>query len=178
MKLPKYPLEQLLLIKERRLEEAEKRLKEKKLILAKELEKLKKLEQEAQLTHDHMQDKVKQLDEEMNQGTYSHKIDTAHKYIKVVEDQLKQKKKKVTDQDKVVQTASQQVEIARKDLLKTQQDVEKLKIHKTEWKQGVMKELDYKEALEGDEIGSAKHLSLKREKEDREQYKQQRKKKE
>lgn len=41
MKLPKYPLEQLVLIKKKRLEEAEKKLKEKKLLLEKEQIKLK-----------------------------------------------------------------------------------------------------------------------------------------
>ena len=177
MKLHKYPLEQLILIKERRLEEAEKRLKEKKLLLEKEQIKLKKLEEECQITHDHMQDKVKQLDEEMNEGTHSDKIDIASKYIKVVQDQLTQKKKKVLDQDKVVKIAIQNVELARIEMIKKQQDVEKLNIHKAEWKKEVMKEIDYKEALEGDEIGSAKHISLKREKQTRDDYEEKKKKK-
>jgi hypothetical protein len=177
MKLPKYPLEQLMLIKERRLEEAEKKLKEKKLLLEKEQLKLKKLEEDCQTTHDHMQDKVKQLEEEMNQGTHSDKIDIAHKYLKVVQEQLDQKKKKVLEQDKVVKTAAHNVELARQDLVKKQQDVEKLSIHKNEWKKEVMKDLEYKEALEGDEIGSAKHLSLKREKQLRDEYEEKKKKK-
>lgn len=177
MKLPKYPLEQLILIKERRLEEAEKKLKERKLLLQKEQDKLKKLEEDCQTTHDHMEDKVKQLDEEMNEGTHSDKIDIASKYIKVVQDQLTQKKKKVLDQDKVVKTATQNVELARVEMIKKQQDVEKLNIHKAEWKKGVMKELDHKEALEGDEIGSAKHISLKREKKARDDYDERKKKK-
>lgn len=177
MKLPKYPLEQLMLIKERRLEEAEKRLKEKKLLLEKEQAKLKKLEEECQITHDHKEDKIKQLDEEMNEGTHSDKIDIASKYIKVVQDQLTQKKKKVLDQDKIVKVAAQNVELARIEMIKKQQDVEKLNIHKTEWKKEVMKEIDYKEALEGDEIGSAKHISLKREKQSRDDYEEKKKKK-
>jgi hypothetical protein len=176
MKLPKYPLEQLLLIKERRLEEAEKKLKEKKQILEKEQLKLKKLEEDCQITHDHMQDKIKQLDEEMSEGTYSDKIDIANKYMKVVQDQLNQKKKKVLEQDKVVKTAAQNVEIARQEMIKRQQDIEKLNIHKAEWKKEVMKEIEYKEALEGDEIGSAKHISLKRAKQSRDDYEEKKKK--
>lgn len=176
MKLPKYPLEQLILIKERRLEEAEKKLKEKKLILEKEQTKLKKLEEDCQTTQDHMQDKIKQLDEEMDQGIHSNKIDIANKYIKVVSDQLTQKKKKVLDQDKVVKTAAHNVELARQEMLKKQQDVEKLNIHKADWKKGAMKELEHQEALEGDEIGSAKHISLKRDKQAREDYEEKKKK--
>ena len=176
MKLPKYPLEQLILIKERRLEESEKKLKEKKLILEKEQKKLKTLEAEAQEVHDHKQEKIKQLDEEMNQGTDSLKLDIAYKYLKVVQEQLVQKKRKVLEQDKVVKTAEQQVEIARQDMIKKQREVEKLTIHKDEWKKEVMKELDYKEALDGDEIGSAKYISLKKAKEKK--HSQERKKKE
>lgn len=177
MKLPKYPLEQLMLIKQRRLSEAEKKLQEKKQILEKELAKLKKLEEEAQLTHDHLQEKINQLEEELDQGTYSHKIDIANKYIKIVEEQLKQKKKKVLEQDKVVKTSTHNVELARQEMLKKQQDVEKLNLHQAEWKKDVMKEMEYQEAVEGDEVGSIKHSSLKREKQARESYEQKRKKK-
>jgi len=175
MKLPKYPLEQLILIKEKRLEEAEKKLKEKKQVLEKELIKLKKLEDEAQMTHDHLQEKINQLEAELDQGTYSHKIDIANKYIKVVEDQLKQKKKKVLEQDKVVKAATHQVELARQERIQKEQDVEKLRIHKGEWKKDVLKEMNYQEALEGDEVGSTKHSSLKREKEAREERKRKKK---
>jgi hypothetical protein len=162
MKLPKYPLEQLMLIKERRLEESEKRLKEKKQILEKEQTKLKSLEAEAQQVHDHKQEKIKQLDEEMDQGTDSLKLDIAYKYLKIVQEQLVQKKKKVLEQDKVVKAAHQQVEIARQEMIKKQREVEKLSIHRDEWKKEVMKELEYKEALDGDETGSAKYISLKK----------------
>lgn len=168
--MPKYPLEQLMLIKERRLDEAEKRLKAAKEALKKEIEKLKKLEEEAKKVYDHKQDKLKQLDDEILGGTTSDKIETAEKYIEVVEEDLKKKKKKVQDQEKYVKAAEEQVEIARRDMLKKQQDVEKLKIHKDDWKKEVMKEMRYQEAIEGDEIGSAKYLSLKRERQEREEF--------
>lgn len=170
MKRPKYPLEQLVLIKKRRLEEAEKKLKEKRAILEKEQIKLKKLEADCQTVHDHKKEKIKQLDEELDQGTHSHKLDIANKYLKIVQEDLTLKKKKVTDQDKVVKTASTQVDLARQDMLKKQQDVEKLEIHHDEWKKEVLKEIEHKEAIEGDEIGSAKHISLKREKQTQEDY--------
>jgi hypothetical protein len=174
MKLPKYPLEQLVQIKKKRLEEAEKKLKEKKLLLEKELEKLKKLETEAQEVHDHKQEKIEQLNEEMNQGTYSHKVETAHKYLKVVEERLKEKKKKVLDQDKAVKTAQTQVEIARQEMLKKQQDVEKLDLHYKEWKTHMLHEIAKKEANEADEMGSAKFSTQQREKKQQEHLRKKR----
>lgn len=168
MKLPKYPLEQLVLIKTKRLEEAQKKLKEKKAALEKEQAKLKKLEEECQKVFDHKQEKIKQLDDEMNAGTTSHKIDVANKYLKVVEEDLKQKKRKVTEQDKIVKTAFSAVEIARMEMLKKQQDLEKLEIHRAEWKKGVLKELEIKQEQEGEEMGSAKFSLMQREKKQRE----------
>lgn len=174
MKLPKYPLEQLALIKQKRLEEAEKRLKEKKQILEKEKEKLKKLEDECQKVFDHKKEKLDQLREEMDKGTTSDKIQIARRYLEVVEDDLKKKKKKVKDQLKVVEAAEQQVEIAKKDFYKKVQDVEKLHLHKDEWKKQIEHELLQKEATESDEMGSIKHTSLKKERlarEEREKHK-------
>lgn len=164
MKLPKYPLEQLVLIKTKRLEEAQKKLKEKKALLEKEQLKLKKLEEESQKVFDHKMEKIKQLDEEINAGTTSHKIEIASKYLKVVEEDLNQKKRKVLDQDKVVKTAFSAVEMARMEMLKKQQDLEKLEIHRAEWKKGVLKELEHKQEQEGEEMGSAKFSLMQREK--------------
>lgn len=176
MKMPKYPLEQLLLIKKRRLEEAEKKLKLAKEVLQKEIEKLKKLEHEAQKVHDHKKDKVKQLDDELLSGTTSDKIDIANKYLEVVADDLKKKKKKVLDQQKQVKVAEDNVAMARKEMLKKQQDVEKLHLHKEDWKKQVHNEALYKESLEAEEIGTSKYLSLKKEKERRDEYEEKKKK--
>ena len=151
-----------MLIKERRLEEAEKRLQEKKQLLATEQKKLKALEEEAKKVHDHKEEKIKQLDEELDQGTDSLRLDVSYKYLKVVHEDLARKKKKVLEQDKVVKKAEEQVHIARQEMLKKQQEVEKLNLHKSEWKKQVLKEIEHKEAIESDEIGSAKYSALKR----------------
>ena len=175
MKMPKYPLEQLMLIKKRRLEEAEKKLKAAKEELKKQIQTLKKLEEAAKTVYDHKMDKVRKLDEEILEGTTSDKIEIAEKYIDVVEEDLKRKKQKVKEQEKKVKAAEENVEAARKDMLKKQQDVEKLKIHKDDWSAEVKKEIRYQEAIEGDEIGSAKYLSLKRERQEREEYEEKKK---
>ena len=87
----KYPLHQLVRIKQRRLEEAERILKEKKEILEKEKEKLKKIEAERDQTFQHKKDKMDQLRQELDKGTTSDKIEMMRDYIKVVEEELDRK---------------------------------------------------------------------------------------
>jgi flagellar biosynthesis chaperone FliJ len=150
----KYPLEQIAQIKVKRLEEAEKLLKEKKRLLEVELEKLKKAEEKRDLVKKHRQDK--------QEGTTSDKIITHERYLKkIVDEELKSEEKKVVDQKKIVTKAEEEVEKARKDRLKKNQDVEKLKLHKTEWEKEALYEEMKKEAIETDEMGSSTH-SLKK----------------
>ena len=65
----KYPLEQLVRIKQRRLEEAERILKEKKEALEKERQKQKELEKERDDTFQHKKAKLDQLREILDKGT-------------------------------------------------------------------------------------------------------------
>lgn len=157
----KYPLEQLVRIKQRRLDEAERVLKEKKAELEKEKEKQTKLEGERDKTYNHRADKMKQFRDELDKGTTTDKIKIMRDYIKVVEDELKQKEKKVQDQVKEVQKAAERVEEARKDMVKKQHDVEKLKTHRKEWEKEMKALMEYEESIESDEIGTVMHTSKK-----------------
>ena len=143
----KYPLEQLVRIKQRRLDEAERVLKEKKAELDKEKEKQTKLEGERDKTYNHRADKMKQFRDELDKGTTTDKIKIMRDYIKVVEDELKQKEKKVEE--------------ARKDMVKKQHDVEKLKTHRKEWEKEMKALMEYEESIESDEIGTVMHTSKK-----------------
>lgn len=158
----KYPLEELVYIKQKKLDEAEKVLKEKKEILDKEEKKFKELEKERDKVKEHREDKLQQLRNELDTGTTSDKVQQMKSYLKVVEEQLRQKQVKVQEQQKVVDAAKKAVEIARQDLLKKQQDVEKLKTHRKEWEKEIAAEQERKEALESDEIGAVLHQSRKR----------------
>ena len=160
----KYPLEQIAQIKQKRLEEAEKLLKEKKRLLDVELEKLKKAEEKRDLVKKHKKDKLKKFLDEMAEGTTSDKIVTHERYLKkVVDEELKAEEKKVLDQKKVVQKAEEEVEKARKERLKKNLDVEKLKLHKDEWKKEAHHEALKLEASETDELGTSAHLRRKNE---------------
>ncbi len=149
-----YPLEQLMTIKKKRYDGAVKILEEKKALLAKEEEKLKVLESERNEVLKHKTDKLTKLRKEMDTGTTSGKIQEMKRYLKVVEEKLIAKQKKVTEQGKNVSFATKQVEIAKTDLFQKQKDVEKLQIHKKEWEKEVRYFANQKEGVEQDELGS------------------------
>ncbi|MBS0585516.1 MAG: type III secretion T3S chaperone [Verrucomicrobia bacterium] len=154
MKRPVYPLEEIALIKQKRLEEAEKMLKEKKENLAKEQEKLRLAQEKCNLIKKHKYDKMRQHMQEMDEGTTSDKIEVHERYIKkVVDDQVKAEEKKVSDQKKVVKSAEEEVEKARQDYLKKTQEVEKMKLHRKEWELSLYKEEVRLEGVDTDEIG-------------------------
>ncbi len=162
MKQPeKYPLEQVATIKAKKLEEAEKALKEKKEALTREEEKLKVVEKERDQVKDHRQAKLQQLRENLDAGTSTDKLQQMKVYLKVVDEKLRTKEVKVKDQQKHVENAKKQVEIARQDFLKKQQDVEKLRIHREEWEKEMKIVLEHIEGVESDELGSAMHVRKK-----------------
>ena len=157
-----YPLEQLAIIKQKKLEEAEKVLREKKNALLKEQEKLAKVEEERNKVKEHKMAKLTQLREKLDAGTATDKILQMRQYLKIVDEQLKQKEHKVKEQQKHVEAAEKQVEAARQDFVKKQNDVEKLSIHRKQWEKEMHYALEQKEATESDEMGSAMHARRKK----------------
>ena len=161
-----YPLEQLAIIKQKKLEESEKVLREKKNALLKEEEKLAKVEEERNKVKEHKMAKLSQLREELDRGTTSDKIVQMRQYMKVVDEQLKQKEHKVKEQKKNVEAAEKQVEVARQDFIKKQHDVEKLVIHRKEWEKEMRVLAEQKEDIETDEMGSGMHTRKKKKRKD------------
>ncbi len=152
-----YPLEQLAIIKQKKFDEAEKVLREKKKILEKEEEKLAQVEKERDEVKEHRFAKLTQLREKMDEGEGSNKIQQMRYYLKTVDEKLKLKEQKVKEQLKQVESAKAQVESARADLIKKQQDVEKMHMHRKEWEKEMKAIQDYKEGVETDEMGSTLH---------------------
>ena len=68
-----------------------------------------------------------------------------------------EKEQKVKEQIRHVETAQKNIEIARADLLKKQQDVEKMRMHREEWDKEMKAIEIQKEGIETDEMGSALH---------------------
>lgn len=156
---PLYPLQQVLQVKQRRVEEAEKILKEKITILDQEKEKLRQREEERDKVLKHQKDKLTQLRLELDRGTTVPKIQQMKAYLKVVQEKLLAEEKKVTEQKKHVQTAETNVENARKELQLKRQEVDKLEMHKTDWLKEVRKEMELAEGREMDEVGNVIYLS-------------------
>jgi flagellar biosynthesis chaperone FliJ len=160
--MTQYPLDQLAQIKQRRLEEAEKVLRDKKEALAKEQEKMQQLEKKRDEVKAHYQAKLTQLREKLDEGTSSTKITQMKQYLKLVVEDLNMEEKKVAAQAKIVEAAEKQVEEARQELFKKQKDVEKLKLHHKEWKKEMHVIQERIEESEGDEMGSTMHHLKKR----------------
>ena len=152
-----YPLEQIAIIKQKKLEEAEKTLRDKKHALDKEQEKLVVVEKERNEVKDHRFAKLTQLREKMDAGTATDKIQQMRQYLKVVDEKLRTKEHKVKEQLKLVDAAAIQVELARADLVKKQQAVEKMAMHRKEWEKEMKVIEEHKEAVETDEMGSILH---------------------
>ncbi len=159
-----YPLEQIAIIKQKKLEEAEKTLREKKNALEKEQEKLAAAEKERDEVKDHRFAKLTQLREKMDEGAPTDKIQQMRQYLKVVDEKLRAKEHKVKEQQKSVDAAKHQVELARADLVKKQQAVEKMSMHRKEWEKEMKAIEERKEAVETDEMGSILHVRKKHKK--------------
>ncbi len=153
MTTPKYPLDQVMDIKEKRVEEAEKVVEQKKKELEKEKEKLKKCEEERDKVVQHKQDKMNQMREELDKGTTSDKITMMKNYIKTVDEKILVEEKKVEQQQEQVNVAIRNVEIAEEDLRMRRQEVDKLKTHKEDWIKQMKREMELEEEKEMDEIG-------------------------
>lgn len=159
-----YPLKEVLLIKNRKLDEAEKVLKEKKLLLAKEEEKLTACQKEFDSAKKIRDAKLQQLRDTLDAGSTTDKIQQMKQYLKIVEEKMMQKEQKLKEQKKQVEIAKNNVEAARLDYLDKQKDVEKIKLHHTEWSKDLEKEELRKEAIVEEEIGTSGFVKKKQKK--------------
>lgn len=159
-----YPLEQVLQIKRRRVEEAEKVVKEKIKLLEIEEKKLKEKEAARDKVLHHKQDKLAQLRAEMDSktATDAQKIQQMKDYLKVVDKKLLEEEKKVEEQKKERDKAQSEVDKAKALLKQRRLEVDKLDTHKKEWIEEAKKEMEIEEGREMDEIGNVIYLSRQR----------------
>ena len=157
--MPKYPLEEVLEIKHRRVEMAELVVKEKQRLLEAEQKKLQEREAERDKVKKHLKDKVDQLRQLLDEGTTSDKIDRGKIYIKVVQERLVGEEKKVKDQKQQVDLAEKNLQIAKNQLKDRERERDKIITHRKEWTKATIKELQVVETRNEDEIGSIMFLS-------------------
>ena len=162
--VPLYPLQQVIGIKKKRVDEQERVVKEKKRLLAEEEEKLKKAEEERDKVKQHRDDKLAQLREALdNAGLNPEKILQMRAYLKIVKANLETEEEKVKKQEEQVKTAEKNVEEAKAVLKQKELEVDKLKTHRKEWLKEAMKEVERKEAAEQDELGSLAYIKRQKE---------------
>lgn len=166
MKMPVYPLIQVVEVKKKRVEDQEKVVKLKQDALDQELKRLKEREAERDKVLNHYNDKLEQLRAEFDHGTTSEKIIQMKVYLKEVKERLKVEEKKVKEQKEQVEVARKDLEQAQKELKKRRLDVDKLNTHREDWEKEMMKELEIKEAVELDEMGTVIFLKQMRESKD------------
>lgn len=154
-----YPLKEILDVKHRRVENAERVVKEKQILLEKEQEKLKQREAERDKVKNHYNDKLEQLREELSHLTTSPTIQQMKVYIKLVKEKLKAEEKKVQDQKEQVELAEKNLELAKKDLALKRQEVDKLLTHRKDWELEMRKEYEVMEGREQDDLGNVIFLT-------------------
>ncbi|KPK33650.1 MAG: hypothetical protein AMS24_00260 [Chlamydiae bacterium SM23_39] len=160
----KYPLEDLLKIKIHRFEKAVKLFEEKTDKFLKEKEKLFKLTQERDKILKHKNDKLNQLREYLDRGEKTDKILKTKSYLKIVKEKLKMHQEQVDSQQIILNKAEDELEQAKKNLFEKKKDVEKLNIHKTEWKKEIQKLEKKIESITLNEIGTSQFIIRKKEK--------------
>jgi chromosome condensin MukBEF ATPase and DNA-binding subunit MukB len=158
-----YPLIEVIRIKKRRLDEAEKVLRDKKLILEKELEKLNTLQKQFDEAKKVFDNYLFKLREAMDAGEPSQKIDQHKLHLKELKERYLLAQKNVENQKKVVKTAEEAVEVARADYQLKEKEVEKLHIHKSEWNQAMKLEEQRGEDIKMDDISNATYSRKKKE---------------
>ena len=163
-----YPLEELMVIKKNRFDQAVQVLEEKKTILEKTYETLYDVTKKRDEVLEHKRTKLTQLRDSLDEGTSTDKIQQMKIYLKLVEENLSAKEKKVVEQQKQVDFAQKQVDIATDELFQKKKDLEKMEIHKQEWEKEVHYWAERKEAGEHDEQGATTHQLRKQEKKMRE----------
>lgn len=163
--IPEYPLAQVIDIKKRRVDQAEKALREKERLLEEEKKKLKKAEEERDKVKEHRNAKLLQIRNYVDtEGMNPEKVLQMKSYLEIVKEKLLVEEEKVKKQKENVETAKKNVEEAQKFLKEKEQEVEKLETHRKEWTKEALKEVQMKEASELDEIGSIMFLKKLRDK--------------
>lgn len=155
-----YPLKQVIEVKQRRVEDAEKVVKEKQLALENEQKKLAEREAERDKVKTHKKDKLQQLRDTMDAGTTSPKIQQMKVYLKLVDEKLLVEEKKVKEQKEQVVTAEKNLEQAKENLRQKRLEVDKLMMHKKDWEKEARKALEILEGREQDELGAMIHTSM------------------
>ncbi|MEI6531911.1 MAG: type III secretion T3S chaperone [Chlamydiota bacterium] len=153
--LPPYPLAQILEIKMKRQEEAEKEAIQKRELRDKETKILKEAEAKRDEVRNHYQDKLRQVRMALDEaGSNTRDITQMRDYMKIVKEKLLKEEGLVIEQKKKLDAAEIALESALKIVKEKRLEVDKIKTHKDEWITQTSKELSKEEEKLLDEVGT------------------------
>lgn len=152
-----YPLQQLLDIKEKRVEDAERELHLKKVALEKEEEKLRKCLEKEKQAQDTYDEQLEAFYTDFQQGTNSDKIKQRKDHLKGLLEKVKLEKEHTAKQEKVRDAAAEEKEEAKRILDERRIDLEKLTEHKKAWVRTDLEEKERLHIIEHDELGAMLH---------------------
>ncbi|MEC8306543.1 MAG: hypothetical protein VXZ72_01635 [Chlamydiota bacterium] len=155
--MTRYPITQLMIIKKKRLESAEKAWKKAKEKLQNERAKEKKLEKEKDKSLSHRNDKLRQLRQQLDSGEPSEVILATKRYLTITNEDLDAKQRVWQAQKEVVAQADQEVKLARKECIQKECDLEKIKEHQILWLRDHHKHEVRIQDKEEDELGMLTH---------------------
>lgn len=156
-----YPLQQVLGVKEKRVDEAQRVVVERKNALEREEKKLKQVEEARDEIKRHYKKKLEQLRNALDSGKTTDKIQMMRLYLDTVEEKLAIEEDRVKKQQLQVEQAKQALEEAQQLWRQRMKEVDKIKEHRKQWLLEAKRDLDREEAKEQDELGSVMHLSQK-----------------
>lgn len=158
-----YPLAQVLEVKIKREETAQKVVDEKKHLLEKEQEALEKAKKARDLVKEHYQEKLRQLRETLDQETDTPTIERMKYYLKIVQTNLAQEEAKVTEQKKRTDAAERALEEAKNIWREKRKEVDKLQEHRLQWQKENARQESINLEKQMDEIGTVIYYAKNRE---------------
>lgn len=159
-KLPDYRLQSLLEIRERAKDTAERYLGECLAALKAEQERLREMEKELERMIAKREQKTREYAEKAMRGEMAARgAVAANLYIKRLKEQEEMQENAIEGQKGVVAQKEEEVQAAREDLTKANQDLKALEKHREKWADEIKKKRAYKEEEDLDEIAQTGYMS-------------------
>jgi flagellar biosynthesis chaperone FliJ len=166
VKMPRYPLQTVLELRQRERDAAQEALSQAIAAEARERERLAALEEELRAGEAELAGKRGGLYDPPEKGTLDVAlIDRRRAEIKFLEARQKKREAAVEEQRRVVAEAAEGVIAARQALTAAAQALTAIEKHQEKWREGVLAEMRRKEELQIQEIAASRYAAARREEE-------------
>jgi flagellar biosynthesis chaperone FliJ len=157
-KKQKYRLAPLLIVKEKHKKQMEIELGRAIKNLAEQKERLKKLHEEKEQIIQRKKNARLEMSRQMTAGETRILDSSIHlNFLEKLQDDLVAKEKEIERQHEIIKEAEERVKKARRDYIDAARDLKMMEKHKELWHKKLMKELNYKEQKELNELGNVVH---------------------